>query len=56
MIDLRPLKLRIHESDKFRGSDIERILQDYPDSISENEFITLAPILLRLGKIPEIVA
>ena len=56
MIDLRPLKQRIHESDRFRGSDLDEILKEYADSISENEYIALVPVLLRLGKIQEIVA
>lgn len=56
MIDLKPLKQRIHESGRYGGSDIDSILKEYPDYITEMEFISIVPILLRLGKLQELVA
>lgn len=56
MIDLKDLKQKIHESDRYRGSDIDSILKEYPDYITETEYISIVPILLRLGKLQELIA
>ena len=56
MIDIRDLKAKINKSDKYRGSDLDNILREYPDQISEEQYLTLVPIILKLGKPPEALA
>lgn len=54
MIEIKPLKEKIHNSDKYRGGDLDSILQETKDEITENEFLALLPIFLKLGKIKEV--
>lgn len=56
MIEIRDLKDKIHQSDKYRGSDLDNILTEYPDQITEDQYITLVPIILKLGKPHEVLA
>lgn len=51
MIDLQELKRKIHESDRYKGSEVDNILTEFPDSITEREYIVLLPVILRLGSL-----
>lgn len=54
MIDIRDLKAKVHASDKYRGGDLDSILEETKDEITETEYLALLPIFLKLGKIKEI--
>lgn len=56
MIEIKDLKDKIHKSDKYRGSDLDNILAEYPDQISEEQYLTLVPIILKLRKPNEVLA
>ena len=48
MIDLSHLKKTVMRSDRF--SHLGEVLADYPDTVSEEQYITLLPVILRLGR------
>ena len=50
MIDLTQLKKTIMRSDSLRSSHLGEVLADYPDTVSEEQYITLLPVILRLGR------
>lgn len=56
MIDLKNLKAKILSDDKLKHSAIADILQEQPDTISDEQYITLVPILLKLSKSQELLA
>ena len=56
MIDLRDLKRKIGTDEKLKQSAIADILQEQPDTITEDQYLTLVPILLKLSKSVEVLA
>ena len=56
MIDLRDLKAKIQSDERLKHSPIQEILNDQPDTISEEQFLMLLPILLKFGKSQEVLA
>jgi hypothetical protein len=56
MIDLKNLKEKIQSNDKLKHTAIADILQEQPDTISEEQYILLVPILLKLSKSQEVLA
>lgn len=50
MIDLSDIKYKIHNSDKYRGTELDGILQDTDDVITEAQYLTLVPIILKLSR------
>ena len=56
MIDLRDLKRKIGTDEKLKQSAIADILQEQPDTISDEQYLTLVPILLKLSKSQELLA
>ena len=56
MIDLTDLKKKIGSDEKLKQSAIADILQEQPDIITEDQYLTLVPILLKFGKPQEVLA
>ena len=56
MIDLRDLKKKIGTDEKLKQSAIADILQEQQDIITEDQYLTLVPILLKLSKSVEVLA
>lgn len=56
MIDLRDLKKKIGSDEKLKHSALSDILNEQPDDISEEQYLTLVPILLKFGKSLEVLA
>lgn len=50
MIEIRDLKEKVHNSDKFRGSSLDSVLQEYGDTVTEDQYIALVPAILKLGR------
>jgi hypothetical protein len=50
MIDLKKLKSTVMRSDSLRSTRLGEVLADYPDTVSEEQYITLLPVILRLGR------
>ena len=50
MIDLTQLKSTVMRSDRLKSSQLSEVLTDYPDTISDEQYLALLPVILRLGK------
>ncbi len=50
MIDLKQLKSTVMRSDRLRSSHLGEVLTDYPDEVTEDQYVALLPVILRLGK------
>ena len=50
MIDLKELKSTVMRSDRLRSSRLGEVLADYPDTVSEDQYLALLPMILRLGR------
>ena len=56
MIDLRHLKATVQSDSKLQHSALSDILSEQPDTISDEQYLTLVPILLKLSKSQEVLA
>ena len=56
MIDLRELKKKIGSDEKLKQTALMDILQEQSDIITEDQYLTLVPILLKLSKSVEVLA
>jgi len=56
MIDLRHLKATVQSDSKLKHSALVDILNEQPDTISDEQYLTLVPILLKLSKSQEVLA
>ena len=50
MIDLKELKHKVRESERLRNSHLGEVLTDYPDEVTEDQYVALLPVILRLGR------
>ena len=50
MIDLKQLKSTVRESERLKNSQLIEVLTDYPDEVTEDQYIALLPVILRLGR------
>ena len=48
MIDITKLKA-LKDSDKFANSELAKELESTPDQLSEQDFLTLLPVWLRIA-------
>ena len=50
MIDLKELKNKVRESERLRNGHLGQVLTDFPDEVTEDQYLALLPVILRLGK------